>query len=99
MRIIAKKTLITFWEIEQYKDSKSQLEAWYQMAIKAEWKKPNEIKEQFKSASILGDNRIVFNIAGNKYRLIVKINYPFQTIYIRFIGTHKEYDKIDALEV
>lgn len=99
MRIIAKKTLITFLEIEQYKDSKSQLEAWYQMAIKAEWKKPNEIKEQFKSASILGDNRIVFNIAGNKYRLIVKINYPFQTIYIRFIGTHKEYDKIDALEV
>ena len=66
------------------------------MALKADWKTPQEAKNQFRSASIIGDNRIVFNIKGNTYRLIVKINYPYRIVYIRFIGTHREYDSIDA---
>jgi mRNA interferase HigB len=65
----------------------------------AEWKIPNEVKRQFGNASIIGDNRIVFNICGNKYRIVVKINYQNQWVYIRFVGTHKEYDKIDAKKI
>ena len=73
--------------------------AWYQEALKADWKNPNEIKEQYKNASIVGDNRVVFNICGNKYRLVVKINYVSQWIFIKFVGTHKEYDHIDVTTI
>lgn len=66
------------------------------IVVKASWQTPNDIKEQYRSASIVGNNRVVFNIHGNKYRLVVKINYFAQVVYIRFIGTHKEYDKIDV---
>ena len=94
MRVIAKRTLREFWELNP--ESEQQLMVWYQEAVKAEWKSPNEIKSQYASASILKNNRLVFNICGNKYRLIVEINYPRKWVFIRFIGTHKEYDKIDA---
>jgi len=67
--------------------------------IKASWQKPNDIKEQYRSASLVGDNKVVFNIHGNKYRLIVKINYFAQVVYIKFIGTHKHYDKIDITKI
>ena len=99
MRIFARKTLKAFWELPDYTDSEQPLKAWYDEATKASWKTPNEIKAQYKSASILKDSRVVFNIHGNKYRLIVKINYDFGVIYIRFVGTHKQYDKINANEV
>ncbi len=97
MRVIAKKRLIEFWG--KNKKSKQPLAAWYYEAKKAHWKNPAEIKQNYKSASILKDNRVVFNISGNSFRLIVKINYKFGIIYIRFIGTHSEYDNINAEEI
>ena len=97
VRVIAKKILRDFWEI--HKDCEQQLKSWYQEADKAIWKNPNELKVDFPSASILNDNRICFNIKGNNYRLIVRINYHYQMIWIRFIGTHAEYDKIDANKI
>lgn len=77
-------------------DSKAPLEAWHSEVLKANWNSPQEIKMQFRSASFLKNNRVVFNIAGNKYRLIVAIDYLRKTCFIRFIGTHKQYDQIDA---
>ena len=97
MRIIARKTLIDFWN--RHKDSEQPLKSWFQIAKTADWKKPSEIKEQFRNASFIANNKIVFNISGNKYRLVVAVNYKYQMMYIRFIGTHKEYDKIDIEEV
>ena len=99
MRIISKKTLKEFYEQNLYKDSRNSLEAWHQEVLKATWNNPNEVKKQFRNASVVGDNRIVFNIHGNKYRLIVKINYFAKIIFIRFIGTHKQYDCINAMEI
>ncbi|MBV5261736.1 type II toxin-antitoxin system HigB family toxin [Synechococcus moorigangaii CMS01] len=97
MRIIAKKTLTDFIAHNpQYFDAKEALEAWHSEAKAAKWQNPVDIKTQYRNASILKDNRVVFNIAGNKYRLIVAINFSAQIIFIKFIGTHKEYDKIDA---
>jgi len=93
-RIFAKSTLKAYWEIhpevEQY------LKTWYDTAIHANWKSPADIKLNYASASILKDSRVVFNIKGNSYRLITKFNFDRQLIYIRFVGTHSEYDKIDA---
>ena len=99
MRIISRKALRTFWERSKYADSEQALKAWYDEATKAEWKTPNEIKAQYKNASILKDGRVVFNVHGNSYRLVVKINYDFSVLYIRFVGTHEAYDKINAEEV
>ncbi|MBS1638630.1 MAG: type II toxin-antitoxin system HigB family toxin [Bacteroidetes bacterium] len=94
MRVIAKKILREFWE--KHNDCEQQLKAWFQETSKAKWKNSNRIKLEFPTASIIGDNRIVFNIKGNTYRLIVKINFDYQMVWIRFIGTHAEYDKINA---
>lgn len=94
MRIIAKKILREFWE--KHIDSEQQLKAWYQETSKAEWLNSNAIKIEYPTASIIGNNRVVFNIKGNKYRLIVKINFHYHVVWIRFIGTHAEYDKINA---
>jgi mRNA interferase HigB len=75
------------------------LKAWYQEAEDADWKGPGDIKRNYPSASILEDNRVVFNIKGNRYRLIVRINYHYGMVWIRFIGTHSQYDKIDASKI
>ena len=96
MRVISKKTLTSFWNTSQYQDSSEPLKAWYAEARAASWLTPTDIKDKYGSASILKNSRAVFNIAGNKYRLVVKIHYNTSTVYIRFIGTHPEYDKIDA---
>lgn len=96
MRIIAFKTLRDFFEKPEYSDSEVSLRAWYHDIKTAEWKNSNELKKQYKNASIVGEGRVVFNIKGNDYRLVVAIDYEFQAIFIRFIGTHKQYDKIDA---
>lgn len=97
MRVIAKRTLKNFWEASpEYADAQSPLEAWHAEALKAVWSTPQEIKQQFRSASILKNNRVVFNIAGNKYRLIVSIDYGRQACFVKFVGTHKQYDVIDA---
>jgi mRNA interferase HigB len=96
MRVIAKRTLVNFWEgSPQYNDAREPLEAWYREVKQEEWSSPTDVKAKYRSVSILQGGRVIFNIAGNKYRLVVKINYPAQIIYIRFIGTHKQYDKID----
>ena len=97
MRIIAIGTLRNFWAINR--DAEEPLKAWYHEAKSADWATPHQIKAMYRSASVLGDNRMVFNIAGNKYRLIVKFNYAYQIAYIRFVGTHAEYDRIDAENV
>lgn len=94
MRVLAKRTLRDFWELNP--DSEQQLLVWFREASKAEWNNPNEIKAQYISASILKNSKLVFNICGNKYRLIVEINFTRKWVFIRFIGTHSEYDKIDA---
>jgi len=96
MRVIAFRTLREFFEEPKYSDSEVSLRAWYHDVKIAEWKNSNELKKQYKSASIVGDGRVVFNIKGNDYRLVVAIDYEFQVIFIRFIGTHKQYDRIDA---
>jgi len=93
-RIVAKKTLRDFWE--NHADSEQYLKTWYETAKNANWNTPNDIKQNFINASILKDSRVVFNIKGNSYRLIVKFNYVRQWAFIRFIGTHAEYDKINA---
>lgn len=97
LRVIAKKIVRDFWE--SHADCEQQLKSWFQEASRAQWKNPNEIKQEYPSASILNDNRVIFNIKGNNYRLIVKINYEYQIVWIRFIGTHADYDKINANEI
>ncbi|MBN8570986.1 MAG: type II toxin-antitoxin system HigB family toxin [Ignavibacteria bacterium] len=97
MRIISRKTLREFWE--KHKDCEQQLKSWYKEAEEAYWKSPKDIKKDYPSASILADNRVVFNIKGNTYRLIVKINYDYGMVWIRFAGTHAEYDKINAEKI
>ncbi|KIE06232.1 Uncharacterized protein NF27_AZ00020 [Candidatus Jidaibacter acanthamoeba] len=94
MRIIARSNLKEFWNI--YKDAEQPLKTWFDLVKKADWDKPNDVKQTFNSADIIPNNRIVFNIKGNNYRLIVQINYRFKIVYIRFIGTHTEYNKIDV---
>lgn len=99
MRIIAIRTLRDFWEKTPYADAEQPLKSWYAIAKNANWKTPSDIKEQFRNASFVGNNRVVFNIHGNKYRLVAAVNYPYGVIYIRFVGTHKAYDKINAEEI
>jgi mRNA interferase HigB len=95
--IVSRKKLRDFWE--KYPDSEETLKTWYKVAIKADWAFSNNIKIQYRNASIVGNNRVVFNICGNKYRLIVKFNYEMQWGWIRFIGTHSDYDRINAAEI
>ena len=94
MRIITRQRLAVFWK--DHRDAEQPLRVWLAEARHVQWQNPADIKRKYRSASIIANNRVVFNIAGNKYRLIVKIHYNRGVIYIRFIGTHAEYDKIDA---
>ena len=86
-----------FWLV--YRDAEGPIKSWFLEAKKATWKTPADVKEHYSSASILADNRVVFNIKGNTYRLVVAVNYRFQIVYIRFIGAHQAYDKINAEEI
>jgi mRNA interferase HigB len=97
VRFIAKSTLRSFWQ--KHSNCEQQLKAWYDEASNSEWNSVNSVKTRYPSASILTGNRVVFNIKGNSYRLIVKINYKFGIVWIRFVGTHAEYDKIDATTI
>lgn len=94
VRVIAKRTLRDFWI--KHRNCEEQLKSWYKEAEEAVWKGPGDIKTDYPTASFLKDNRVVFNIKGNNYRLIIKINYSYKIVWIRFIGTHAQYDKIDA---
>jgi mRNA interferase HigB len=99
MRIIARKTLREFWQQSRYADAEQPLRAWFREVARADWARPAEVKADFRSASFVKNNRVVFNIAGNKYRIVVRVNYPYRVVYIRFVGTHRQYDQIDASEV
>ncbi len=97
MNVISKRTLVEFYE--QHPQAKSALEVWHSDARKSDWRSPSDIKEIYSTASFLQDNRVIFNIKGNDYRLIVHIDYPRKIVRVKFIGTHAQYDKIDAKEI
>jgi len=99
MRVIAKSTLVKFWENPTYRDAQTPIESWYEETIKANWLSPQAIKAQYANASICKNNRVVFNIAGNKYRLVVEIQYQAGIVWVKFIGTHAQYDKINVENV
>jgi mRNA interferase HigB len=94
MRIIAKSTLREFWE--KHNDAEIPLKTWHKIVEKETWKNTHDIKKVFGTASIIWENRVVFNIKGNDYRLVVYVVFKFQKVFIRFVGTHKQYDKIDV---
>ena len=97
MRIIAVSTLKAFIDADAARtDARQPVMAWYRQVKAADWGSPADVKQEFRSASILKDGRAVFNVAGNKYRIVVWINYPYRVVYIRFIGSHRDYDAIDA---
>src|SRR5690554_5022517 len=97
MRVFARKTLHEFWT--NHSDSKDALKAWFFEAENSQWESSADIKNNYPHASTLPDNRVVFNIKGNHYRLIIKINYDYRQVFIRFVGTHAEYDKINATTI
>ena len=97
MRVIAIKTLKEHWT--KYPQAEQALLAWYEEAETAQWNNPNELKQQYRNASILTDKRVIFNIHGNTYRLIVDIEYRLKIVFVVWFGTHKEYDKIDSKKV
>jgi mRNA interferase HigB len=97
MRIISRKTLREFWE--RHPDARQPLQAWYADVKHAAWKTPADIKDTYRNASVVANNRVVFNIKGNKYRLVIAIQYEFGIVYIRFVGTHQEYAKIDVTTI
>ena len=94
VRVIAVTTLRSFWQ--KHPDAGQPLKAWFEEVTKASWSQPSDIKAQYRSASVLKNRRVVFNIKGNEYRLIVAIAYGLQIVYVKFIGTHSEYDAVDA---
>lgn len=97
MRIIAQSALREFWE--KHPQAKEPLRVWYAQALGAQWKTPADIKAQFRNASIVGHNRVVFNLKGNDFRLVVAVAYRAGVLFIKFVGTHEEYDKIDVTTV
>lgn len=97
MNVVARRALVSYWTRQP--ETEQALKAWYKEARRSEWRHAADIKAMYGSASIVGHDRIVFNICGNKHRLIVRVSYVFKTVYIRFIGTHKEYDEVDAATI
>ncbi|MDP1650174.1 MAG: type II toxin-antitoxin system HigB family toxin [Rubrivivax sp.] len=96
MRVIAKSTLKKFWEQPGYGDARGALESWHEEAVKASWTSPQAVKNQYGSASLCANNRVVFNVGGNKYRLVVEMQYRAGIAWVKFIGTHAQYDRIDV---
>jgi mRNA interferase HigB len=97
MRIISRKMLREFWE--KHPDAQQALQAWYADVKRSDWKSPSDIKQIYRNASIVANNRVVFNIKGNHYRIVIAVQYAFGIIYIRFVGTHAEYDEIDVTTI
>jgi mRNA interferase HigB len=93
MRIISRRVLRDFWK--RHPEAEQPLKAWFAETQAADWSSPQSIKQRYRHASFVADNRVIFNIAGNKYRLVVHVNYDFRTVYIKFIGVHTDYDRID----
>jgi mRNA interferase HigB len=99
VRIIARKTLQAFWKRRGCADAGQPLLAWFSEVQKAQWKGPADVRKLYRSADFVANNRVIFNIEGNKYRLVVGIKYSASIVFIRFIGTHADYDKIDPASV
>lgn len=97
MRILTKKRLRTYWQA--HPQAEQPLKRWHDYVRRANWSSPGAVKQDYRTADILPDNRVVFNIGGNNYRLVVKIEYQFGDVYVRFIGTHADYDRIDATTI
>jgi mRNA interferase HigB len=96
MRVIAKRTLKEFWEQHGYNDAERPLTEWHNMMLKVTWDNPQELKADLRTASVVKGGRVVFNIAGNKYRLVAAIDYRLQIAWVKFIGTHAQYDQINV---
>ncbi len=96
MRIVAKSTLKKFWDHPANGDAQGPLESWYEEALKAIWRSPQAVKDQYRNASICGNNRVVFNVGGNKYRLVVEMQYRVGIVWVKFVGTHTQYDLINV---
>lgn len=99
MRVITKGRLQTYWQQPGREDAEEPLKAWYAEAKQASWQTPAEIKARYRSASFVSDNRVIFNIGGNKHRLVVHVNYALGIVLIKFVGSHLEYDSIHAATV
>ena len=99
MRVIAKSALKFFWKQKSYSDAQDPLESWYEETIKANWLSPQAVKNQYGNASVCGNNRVVFNVGGNKCRLVVEIQYQAGIVWVKFVGTHVQYDKINVEDV
>ena len=97
MRIIARRTLREFWE--KHRDAEQPLKSWFREAARATWDGPSDIKRSYSHASFLKGNRVIFNIGGNKYRLVAHVNYTYRVLYIRYVGTHADYDHIDPEQI
>lgn len=97
MRIIAKKVLREFWEI--HPDVEQALRSWHTRTKQANWESTSDVKKDYGNASFVASNRVIFNIKGKQYRLVAAINYPYQIVYIRFVGTHNDYNKIDTTTI
>jgi mRNA interferase HigB len=97
MRVIAISTLRTFWE--KYPDAQTPLKAWFALASRAQWKSPSDIKAAYRNASFAANNRVVFNVKGNDYRLVVLVRYDKGLLFVKFVGTHAQYDKINVHNV
>ncbi len=97
MHVIAGKTLRQFWE--RHPDAEEPLRDWHRKAKAANWRSPQQVKDDFSSASIIGNDRVVFNVKGNNYRLVTHVLYRYNRVYVRFVGTHAEYDRINSVEI
>ncbi|HIJ38298.1 MAG TPA: type II toxin-antitoxin system HigB family toxin [Rhodospirillaceae bacterium] len=95
MQVVALRTLRQFWE--RHAQSETPIKVWYSQVARADWRTPTDIKDQFgATVDFVGDNRVIFDLSGNKYRLVVRVSYSFKRVLVKFVGTHAEYDKIDA---
>lgn len=93
MQVVSRKTLVAFWDL--HPSARNALSAWFASVRKADWKSPQDIKDQIGSADFVGDNRVIFNTGGNKFRLVAHVSYMYKSVLIKFVGTHSDYDKID----
>lgn len=97
VRVISRRALREFWQ--RHPDAEGPLRAWFDEASEAEWRSPGDIKNRYSSASIVGKDRVVFNVKGNHYRLVVALKYSAGIVFVRFVGTHAQYDRIDSATV
>lgn len=97
MNVVARRTLVEFWT--RHPRAKGPLSAWYEIARGAQWRTPQDVRNDFNTVDFVGDNRAIFDVGGNNYRLVVRISYPFKQVLVKFVGTHRDYDRIDPSKV